>query len=87
MITQTGTDRYRQVIEKAKPLVKGYLVMLLATYVSFTIIANLLGINQMGAAFIISLGFFVIITILLIYAIHMIKSSANLLLNNKDERV
>jgi len=86
MITQTGTDRYRQVIAKAKKLVKGYVVMLLATYVSFTIIANLLGINQRGAAFLISLGFFVIIIILLIRAIHMIKSSANLLLNNKDER-
>ena len=86
MITQTGTDRYRQVIAKAKKLVKGYMVMLLATYVSFTIIANLLGINQMGAAFLVSLGFFVIIIILLVRAIHMIKSSVNLLLNNKDEK-
>ena len=87
MITQTGTDRYRQAIAKAKQLVKGYVVMLLATYVSFTIIANLLGINQRGAAFLISLGFFVIIVILLIRAIYMIKSSVNLLLNNKDEKL
>ena len=87
MITQTGTDRYRQVIAKAKQLVKGYVVMLLATYASFTIIANLLGINQRGAAFLVSLGFFVIIIILLIHVIRMIKLSANLLLNNKDEKV
>jgi len=86
MITQTHTDRYRQVVARAKKLVKDYVLMLLATYASFTIIANLLGINQRGAAFVISLGFFVIIIILLIHAIHMIKSSANLLLNNKDEK-
>jgi len=86
MITQTGTDKHRQVITRATKLVKHYVMMLLATYVSFTIIANLLGINQMGAAFLVSLGFFVIIIILLVRAIHMIKSSVNLLLNNKDEK-
>jgi len=87
MITQTGMDKYREAKGRATKLIKGYVMMLLATYVSFTIVANLLGINQRGAAFVISLGFFVIIIILLLYAIHTIKSSANLLLNNKDEKL
>jgi len=84
MIIQSNMDRYKQAIGKATKLIKGYVMLLLATYVSFTVVANLLGINQRGAAFLISLGFFVIIMITLLHAIRMIKSSANLLLNNKD---
>jgi len=86
MITQTNRDRYREITGRAYKLIKQYAVMLVVVYISFTIVTNLLGINQRGAAFVISLGFFVIIVTLLLYAIHMIKSSANLLSNNRHDK-
>ena len=75
---------YKETFAKASKWLKHYAVLLVATYVSFTVLVNILG-NQRGAILVVTVAFFVIITGVLSYTIWLFKKSRKGFNNNKDK--
>jgi len=75
---------YNETLARASKWLKHYAIMLIATYVSFTIFVNILG-NQLGAILVVTVALFVIIIGVLSYTIWLIKKSRKALNDNKDK--
>ena len=75
MTLQVNKTKYRMVLDKASKWIKQYVMMLVATYISFTVITNLLQMDQVGGVFVVSVGLFVIIISLLVYVVRFVRKA------------
>jgi len=63
----------KDTINKASKWLRQFIIMLVVVYGIFTIITNLIQLNQVGGAIFISLGLFTIIICSLIYVARLVK--------------